>query len=389
MSARGYRWLVALGCGLCSCSGVLEMSLARHSDGSSAVTANDPEQGIAVRQDLTDEQAANLARLALKGLDQEYPNKPSNVLAGPADVRSPREMCPAFYGCFDWHSSVHGHWMLVRLLKRQPNFSLAAEIRQRLDQHLTLENIQAETRHFQQPEHKSFERLYGWAWYLRLVTELHTWDDPQAQVWRQNLRPLEDHLVAATLEFLPKQAYPIRTGVHPNTAFGLAQIRDYAVAVGHSTLIELIDTRARDYYAADVDYPVAYEPSGEDFFSAALNEADLMRRVLPTAEFAQWWERFLPDLQRPAVQRFLTPVAVTDVTDGKLVHLAGLNFNRAWTLRGVALALPETHPDRPLLLRAADQHTRAGWEYVFTGDYAGEHWLGTFAVYVITEVALP
>lgn len=389
MSASGYRWVIMLGFGLGSCLGALEMSLARHSDGSSAVTSHDHERGDAARQDLTDEQAARLAQLALKGLDQEYPNKPSNVLAGPGDVRSPREMCPAFYGCFDWHSSVHGHWMLVRLLKRQPNFSLATEIRQRLDQHLTLENIQAETRHFQQPEHKSFERLYGWAWYLRLVTELHTWDDPQAQVWRQNLRPLEDHLVAATLEFLPKQAYPIRTGVHPNTAFGLAQIRDYAITVGNAALVQLIDARARDYYAADVDYPVGYEPSGEDFFSAALNEADLMRRVLPTDAFAQWWGRFLPDLDRPAVQRFLTPVAVTDVTDGKLVHLAGLNFNRAWTLRGVALALPPSHPDRPRLLQAAQQHTQAGWEYVFTGDYAGEHWLGTFAVYVITEVALP
>ncbi len=389
MSIRGYRVIAALGLGLVSCLGTLAMSSPQPVPDSSPTPPLAGDSATRPRQDLTDEQAAGLARLALKGLDQEYPNKPSNVLAGPADVRSPREMCPAFYGCFDWHSSVHGHWMLIRLLKLQPNFSLAAEIRGRLDQHLTLENIQAETRHFQQPEHKSFERLYGWAWYLRLVTELHTWDDPQGQAWRQNLRPLEDYLVAATLEFLPKQAYPIRTGVHPNTAFGLAQIRDYAVAVGHTALIELIDARARDYYAADIDYPVGYEPSGEDFFSAALNEADLMRRVLPTAEFAAWWGRFLPDLQRPAVQRFLTPVAVTDVTDGKLVHLAGLNFNRAWTLRGVALTLPDTHPDRARLLQSAEQHTRAGWEYVFTGDYAGEHWLGTFAVYVITEVAVP
>ncbi len=337
---------------------------------------------------LSDEQASRLAGLALKGLDQEYPNKPANVLAGPQDVRSPRELTPAFYGCFDWHSSVHGHWMLVRLLKVQPNFSRAQEIRDRLDQHLTLENIQTETKHFQQPEHKSFERLYGWAWYLRLVEELHTWDDPQGQQWRANLRPLEDHLVAATLDFLPKQAYPIRTGVHPNTAFGLAQIRDYAVAVGHTALIDLIDRRARDYFLDDRNYPVEYEPSGEDFFSAALNEADLMRRVLPSAEFAAWLERFIPDLERPAVERFLTPVSVTDITDGKLVHLAGLNFNRAWTLRGIISHLPPTSPARERLEQAALEHTKVGMEYVFTGGYAGEHWLGTFAIYVLTEVAV-
>lgn len=337
---------------------------------------------------LSDEQASRLAGLALKGLDQEYPNKPANVLAGPQDVRSPRELTPAFYGCFDWHSSVHGHWMLVRLLKVQPNFSRAQEIRDRLDQHLTLENIQAETRHFQQPEHKSFERLYGWAWYLRLVEELHTWDDPQGQQWRANLRPLEEHLVAATLNFLPKQAYPIRTGVHPNTAFGLAQIRDYAVAVGQQGLVELIDRRARDYFLDDRNYPVEYEPSGEDFFSAALNEADLMRRVLPSAEFAAWLERFIPDLERPAVERFLTPVSVTDITDGKLVHLAGLNFNRAWTLRGIISHLPPTSRGRERFETAAVEHTKAGMEYVFTGDYAGEHWLGTFAIYVLTEVAV-
>lgn len=335
---------------------------------------------------MTDEQATRLAELALKGLDQEYPNKPSNVLAGAQDVRSPRELSPAFYGCFDWHSSVHGHWMLVRLLKVQPNFSRAQEIRDRLEQHLTLENIQAETKHFQQKEHKSFERLYGWAWYLRLVEELHTWDDRQGQRWRENLRPLEDHLVAATLEFLPKQAYPIRTGVHPNTAFGLAQIRDYAVAVGHQPLIELIDQRARDYYMTDRDYPIEYEPSGEDFFSAALNEADLMRRVLSPAEFTEWFARFIPDFERPAVERFLTPVSVTDITDGKLVHLAGLNFNRAWTLRGIMTHLPNPSPLRTRLEQAAVAHTNMGLEYVFTGDYAGEHWLGTFAIYVLTNV---
>ncbi len=336
--------------------------------------------------ELSEAQAARLAGLALKGLDQEYPNKPSNVLAGPQDVRSPRELYPAFYGCFDWHSSVHGHWMLVRLLKTQADFSLASEIRERLAEHLTLENIQLETKHFQQPENKSFERMYGWAWYLRLVQELHTWDDPEGQQWRENLRPLEEHLVASTMEFLPKQNYPIRTGVHPNTAFGLGQIRDYAVAVENQLLIDLIDQRARDYYLEDRDYPIHYEPSGEDFFSAALTEADLMRRVLNEDEFRQWLRAFIPGLEQVDVATLWTPVSVTDVTDGKLVHLAGLNFNRAWTLYGIADRLKPSDPLRLPLTQVAEKHTQAGLDYVFTGDYAGEHWLGTFAVYVLTGV---
>lgn len=343
------------------------------------------QQESAVTMELTQDQAGQLANLALKGLDQEYPNKPNNVLAGPQDLLAPREMYPAFYGCFDWHSSVHGHWMLIRLLKTFPELPAGPQIRERLAQHLTLENIEQETRHFQKPENKGFERLYGWAWYLRLVGELETWDDPQGRQWRANLRPLEDHLVAATLEFLPKQAYPIRTGVHPNTAFGLAQIRDYAVTVDHTELRDLIDRRALDYFGKDRDYPIAYEPSGEDFFSPALNEADLMRRVLSPEDFERWLADFLPNVDGPEMEAFLTPVAVTDITDGKLVHLAGLNFNRAWTLNGMIQNLPPS-PRRTRLELAAARHTAAGWDYVFTGDYAGEHWLGTFAVYVLTRV---
>lgn len=343
-----------------------------------------------IGEPLTDAQAVNLAQLALAGLDQEFPNKPGSVMASPADVLSPKQMHPAFFGCFDWHSSVHGHWMLVRLLKTQPNFSLEAEVRRRLAEHLTAENILQETDFFQSKDNKSFERMYGWAWYLRLVAELETWDDDAGQAWRENLRPLEQHFVQATLEYLPKLTFPIRTGVHPNTAFAMAQIFDYAQAVENQALAEFISQRARDYFWTDKDYPANYEPSGEDFFSAALNEADLMRRVLSGKEFSAWLSGFLPQLAasgpNPTLPAWLTPVPVSDITDGKLVHLAGLNLNRAWTLRGIANALPPDDPLLPVLQRSAAAHTQTGLSYVFSGDYAGEHWLGTFAVYVLTNV---
>ena len=339
-----------------------------------------------IGQPLTDQQAVDLANLALKGMDQEYPNKPSNVISGPEGVRSPKEMHPAFYGCFDWHSSVHGHWMLVRLLKTQPNFSAAKEVRDKLDKHLTRDNIEAEVAYFREPDNKSFERMYGWAWYLRLVQELHQWpEDADAQRWRENLRPLEEHLVSLTHDYLPKLAYPIRTGVHPNTAFALGQTRDYAVAVGNQELVELIDQRSKDYFLADKNYPASYEPSGEDFFSAALNEADLMRRILPAEEFSRWLKDFLPTEHPEQLENLFRPVSVSDITDGKLVHLAGLNLNRAWTLRGVASVLQPDDPQYAVIQNAAREHTEMGLKYVFTGDYAGEHWLGTFAVYVLTN----
>lgn len=341
-----------------------------------------------VGKPLTDDQAVRLASLALEGMDQQYPNKPSNVMAGPEGVRSPKEMHPAFYGCFDWHSSVHGHWKLVRLLKTQPDFSIADHVRQKLDAHLTKANIEAELAYFQEKENKSFERMYGWAWYFRLVQELHEWDDPQGKTWRENLRPLEDHLVAATMDYLPKLTYPIRTGVHPNTAFALGQARDYAVAVDNQTLVELIDKRSKEYFLNDKNYPAAYEPSGEDFFSAALNEADLMRRVLDKQEFSDWLQDFLPQANQQELKNLFQPVSVSDITDGKLVHLAGLNLNRAWTLRGIASTLDPADPQYEVFQQAAKDHTKVGLSYVFTGDYAGEHWLGTFAVYVLTNSGL-
>lgn len=344
--------------------------------------------GIALGQErlLEDSRASALAKLAIEGLDREYPNKPSNVLAGVGDVRSPRELHPAFYGCFDWHSSVHGHWMLVRLLKSNPGHALAAQSRKKLGVSLQREKILAEVAYFQTKENRSFERMYGWAWLLRLVAELETWDDVQGREWLEVLRPLEREIVGLTIGYLPRLSVPIRTGVHPDTAFALGQILDYARVVGNKGLEELIIKRSVEYYGGDWGVATRFEPSGEDFFSASLNEADLMRRVLGREEFRQWLEKFYVADEMDTHRGILTPVVVSDVTDGKLVHLAGLNLSRAWTLDAIAETLPEGAVWKEAFARSAEAHEEAGLGYVFSGHYEGEHWLGTFAVYTLTGV---
>jgi hypothetical protein len=339
-------------------------------------------------QKLTDPQVARFAELALKNIQTEYPNKPGNVVVNPGSVRTPRQMHPAFYGCFDWHSSVHGHWMLIRLLKDYPDHPLGKVIREKLSENLAPENLRGELSYFQEDQHRAFERMYGWAWYLRMVAELEGWEDSDGQQWRENLRGLENLLVDRTLEYLPKLSWPIRTGIHPDTGFAMGQILDYARRVGNQRLSELIGQRARDFYLNDSHYPTRYEPSGQDFFSSGLNQADLMRRVLPAEEFGEWLDRFLPDLKEGNAGNLLQPVVVTDVTDGYLVHLAGLNMNRAWCMRGIASALPERDPRRIVLLKAAVEHARCGYQYVFSGHYEGEHWLATFAIYLQADVGI-
>ncbi len=334
---------------------------------------------------LTDGEVAAFAALALKGIAQEYPNKPSNVMASSVDVKSPSAMHPVFYGCFDWHSSVHGHWMLARLLKLYPKSSVAVQIRDTLNRQLTKDKLQAEADYFLPKENKSFERMYGWAWALQLVAELHDWDDPDAKQWRENLRPLETIIVLHSMDYLPKLSFPIRTGIHPDTGFALAMKLDYSRRTGHKPLEELIVARARHFYQKDVNYPAHYEPSGNDFFSSGFNEADLMRRVLPCDEFSKWLDTFLPQLGTGQMGPMMEPVQVSDVTDGHLVHLAGLDLSRAWTMAGIASALADTDSRKPVLRDSARQHFTAGMTYVTSGHYEGEHWLATFAVYYATE----
>jgi hypothetical protein len=332
---------------------------------------------------LTRERASAFAKLALKGVRKEYPNKPGHVLNGPADVRGPRHFHPAFYGCYDWHSAVHGHWMLARVLRRFPDLPEKGDIRSALNDHLTAEHLKTEAAYFTRPGAKSFERPYGWTWLLKLAEELHAWDDPDARRWAKNLRPLADVIADRYLDYFPKQTYPIRSGVHPNTAFGLSFAHDYAKAVGHKRLQELIEERARTYFGKDADAPARWEPDGADFLSPSLAEADLMRRVLPPAEIRTWFRGYLPGAAKGEPKSLFTPATVTDRTDPQLVHLDGLNLSRAWGMKGVAAALPADDPARKTLTAAAERHAEAGLKHVASGDYVGEHWLASFAVYLL------
>src|SRR4051812_2993564 len=274
--------------------------------------------------------------------------------------------------------------MLVRLLRQFPALPEAADIRGVLDEHLAAQPVGVEVAYFDQPNRKSFERTYGWAWLLKLQAELRSWDSPEARRWADALQPLAARVTRAYLDFLPKQTYPIRTGVHPNTAFGLSLAYDYARAVGVVRLGNLVEERARAYFGADADVPAAWEPGGADFFSPSLMEADLMRRVLSPAEFRAWFGRFLPGAARGVPKSLFTPATVTDRTDPQLVHLDGLNLSRAWCMRSIAAALPAHDPARARLEASAARHAGAALGHVARRDYAGEHWLASFAVHLLT-----
>lgn len=328
---------------------------------------------------LTKLQAEELVKLPLTCIDKEYPNKLNQVISGNQDLRSPEALHPAFYGCFDWHSSVHGHWSLVRLLRTFPDLAQRAEIIQGLQKHLTREKIQGELKYFENPINQGFERMYGWAWLLKLSEELHKWDDPAAQELEQNLQPLTEVIVSKIEEFLPKLHYPIRVGTHTNTAFALCMVYDYADAVGNKSLKELVVKRSMDYYASDSNCPLSWEPSGYDFLSPCLEEADLMRRVLGKKEFKAWLEAFLPELVKSDFQ--LKPGIVTDREDGHLVHLDGLNYSRAWCLKG----LVKENPDLNHLIAISNEHIFHSITDLTDGNYEGGHWLVSFALMSLTD----
>src|ERR1019366_2012888 len=289
--------------------------------------------GLMANSDFDQNQAARFAALALDCVHKPYPNKIAHSMNSDADVKPPRELTPAFYGCYDWHSSVHGHWLLVRLARLFPQAPFAAEARRAVGQSLTAANIAQEVKYLNAEGRTAFERPYGLAWLLQLAAELKEWDDPDARQWSAALGPLEQAVTARIAAWLPKLEFPIRTGEHNNTAFGMGLMLDYARITGNAEFGRLVEARARDYYLHDRACPLSYEPSGEDFLSPCLAEADVMRRVLDTAEFARWVTAFLPRVD-------LETTRVTHVTDGKLYHLAGLNFSRAWMLKGIASKLP-------------------------------------------------
>ena len=335
---------------------------------------------------LSSETASGFARLALNCIHREYPNKLSHVMNDSSEVLGPHNLHPAFYGCFDWHSSVHGHWMLVRLLKLYPHLPEAAEIRAALDDNLSAENIGTEIAYLHQKSRKSFERTYGWAWLLKLAEELELWNDPDGNRWADNLKPLAEEIVGRYLAFFPKQTYPIRTGVHPNTAFGIAFALDYSNSTENTALKDLLIERSLTYYGSDMDYPAAWEPGGEDFFSPALMEADLVRRVLQPQEFASWFHRFLPGIETGEARTLLEPAIVADRSDPKIVHLDGLNLSRAWCMMGIAHALPNGDPARTILLDSAAAHANSTLKHITSGNYEGEHWLASFAVYLLSSM---
>ncbi len=342
--------------------------------------------------------ATRFADLALDCLHKEYPNKIAHVLNGDQDVKPPRLLTPAFYGCYDWHSSVHGHWMLVRLLRSFPSAPFAGKARAALAQSFTPQNIAGEVAYMNGAGRSAFERPYGLAWLLQLAAELREWNDPQAQQWSATLKPLEDAAAGRLRDWLPKLTNPIRIGEHDQTAFSFGLAWDWAGIAHDQSMTDLLRERIGVFYLDDRNCPINYEPSGQDFLSPCLSEADLVRRVLPPDRFAAWLKTFLPSIaeQRgggrmmsrqmptaPAV--WLKPAVVTDPSDPKLAHLDGLNLSRAWMLEGIASGLPANDSRRQILLDTARAHREAGLRAVTGEHYEGGHWLGSFAVYLVTQ----
>ena len=339
-----------------------------------------PKIEIATKPTFNLDQANKLAELPLHCLNTEYPNKLSQTLGGDEDLKAPNVLHPAFYGCFDWHSAVHGHWSLVSLLKQFPNLENASEIEQRLLKNISKENIELEINFFLGEHNKSFERTYGWAWLLKLAEELHTWDKPVARTLETNLQPLTNLIIEKYIDFLPKLNYPQRVGTHPNTAFGLSFAYDYAETLSNEPLKKAITERAKFFFLKDENCPMSWEPSGSDFLSPCLEEAALMKRLLPETEFKMWLNKFLAQLKD---ENFVLETGkVSDRTDGQLVHLDGVNFSRAWSLCKIAKGLPEYNH----LYNIAYKHINYSLPSIFGDGYEGGHWLGSFAIYALNAI---
>jgi len=337
--------------------------------------------------DISPELAERFSALALTCLHQEFPNKISRTIETIDEVGRPKDIFPVFYGCFDWHSAVHGHWMLVRLLRVAPDGVWKEDARAKLAQSFTEENIAGELANFDRPSRGSWERPYGLAWFLQLTAELRASDDPQAKIWLDRLKPLETDIADSLKDWLPKLAYPIRLGTHNQSAFAFGLMWDWAQVTGDDEMLALIKERSLAFHNDDINCPLAYEPSGEDFLSPCLMEADLMRRVLPQDEFSAWLSDFMPDIPSDGSPDWLTPGIVKDASDGKLVHLDGVNLSRAWNLYNIAAELPENDSRGAALLASAKRHEETGLAAVTDEHYSGSHWLASFATYLTTSTA--
>ena len=330
--------------------------------------------------ELTMDQANKIMELPLGCIELEYPNKLGQVLDSDADLKSPKQLRPIFYGCFDWHSSVHGFWSIVTLMQQFPEIDQDGRIRQRLNHLITPENLQVEMAFFQQPYNKNFERTYGWGWFLQLHQSLVKWEDSDAKRWSSTLKPLADLFVEKYMEYLPKLNYPIRSGTHDNTAFGISLALEYAKEMGLKDFEQVLVQTAKRLYSNDVDCNLSYEPSGHDFLSPCLQEAKLMSEVLQEKDYNVWLEQFLPAIFNP---EFTIEIAkVSDRTDGHLVHLDGLNFSRANALFIIAKKVPSIAPN---LTSIAEKSFNSAFANISGDDYMGSHWLGTFALYTLVN----
>jgi len=327
---------------------------------------------------LNAEYAANFVSLALSHLTREYPNKLDHVLLSGEDARGPRALHPIFYGSFDWHSCVHGYWLLARLYRQFPNLQEGTQIRALFDEHLTAAHVAVETDYAAHPSRAGFERPYGWAWLLKLCAELQLNKSEEGQRWATTLKPLAEVFAKRFIDFLPRATYAIRTGTHFNSAFAVILALEYAATFGDANLADSLRESARIWYRNDRNAP-AWEPSGDDFLSATLVEAECMRRVLTQAEFRDWFAAFLPNLKSQEPVTLFTPAMVSDRTDGKIAHLDGLNLSRAWCWRALSSQFASDDARSLLMQVAADAHLRASLMHV-AGDYMGEHWLATYAL---------
>jgi Protein of unknown function (DUF2891) len=333
---------------------------------------------------LTLDQVSAFAALPLRSLRHEYPNHIMHVLNSGDDVLSPRALHPVFYGCYDWHSAVHGYWLLARCSRLYPTLPQQTEIAALFDEHFTAANMQQELAYFQTPGRVAFERPYGWAWIVALAQELDTWQHPQAKTWLAAMEPLVAEIRGRVFNYFAKLSYAIRVGTHYNSAFALKLILDFARHRNDTELESAVVSSACRYYMGDSNYPAHYEPGGDEFLSAALTEALLMSDVLEADVFPDWFALYLPALGD--IERLMNPADVSDHSDPKIAHLNGLNLSRAWCMKRIARRLPENDPATAILNTAARHHIEAGLPNVVSGEYAGEHWLATFAMLALEPV---
>jgi Protein of unknown function (DUF2891) len=334
---------------------------------------------------LDERTAARFARIVMENIEREYPNHIMHMLNGDADALTPHQLHPVFYGCYDWHSSVHSHWLLVRLLRRFPQAMFASDIHRLLEKQLTAEKLAVERAYFEQPNRNGFERPYGLAWLLLLAAELHEWQSAKAMRWQALLAPLQEVAKQGISQWLPKLTHPVRSGEHAQTAFALGLMHDYARITKDRQFVGLVENRSRDFYLLDKHGPLTFEPSGHDFLSPVLAEADLMRRVLACQEFTDWLATLIPQIPLNKDDKWLLPVVPRDPSDGKLAHLDGLNLSRAWMCEGIANALKINDTRREALQATAAVHAQAGLAGIHDDLYAGSHWLPSFAVYLLTH----